>query len=513
MKKPGHRPSNSGNSKPSASLKPASPCVLVIFGIAGDLTKRLLFPAICNLGSKGLLAENFCIVGVAMEKFTTQSFRAQLKKDVQEFVTDPAAKKFALTIINRVHYISGVFTDHEVYRELKNKLKALETDDASKNCLFYFAAPPEFIATIAKGLNGAKLLTEKEPDYFRRIIVEKPFGHDLASAKILNQELLKLVAEKQIFRIDHFLGKETVQNLLAFRFSNSIFEPIWNRRYIDHVQITVSETLGVEQRGAYYEHAGALRDMVPNHLLQLLSLITMEPPVAFTANYIQNEKSKVLHSIPILTPEQVLHQAVRGQYGPGKINSKAVPGYRSEPQVNPNSSHETYVALKLFLDNWRWFHVPFYLRTGKRMPTRTSEVIIQFKLDPDILLGNSGQNIMPNLLRIKIQPDEGISLRFNAKIPGQSLEIGQVDMSFKYSDYFGVAPQTGYETILYDCMNGDHTLFEQAEMVETAWAIMQPILDVWSALTPRDFPNYAAGTWGPAESDSLLVQDGRVWTL
>jgi glucose-6-phosphate 1-dehydrogenase len=497
----------------STHQKPANPCVLVIFGIAGDLTKRLLYPAICNLGSKGLLDENFCIVGVAMEHYTTQSFQAQLSKDVQQFITDPASKKFALSLIKRVFYISGTFTDHKTYVELKNTLKSLEVKQWSKNYLFYFAAPPEFIAPIATRLNQVKLLAEKEGSYFRRIIVEKPFGHDLASAKKLNRELLTLVEEQQIFRIDHFLGKETVQNLLAFRFSNGIFEPIWNRRYIDHVQITVAETLGIEARGAYYEHAGALRDMVPNHILQLISLITMEPPVAFSADYIQNEKSKVLHSIQIFTPEQVLHQAVRGQYGPGVINAAEAPGYRTEKNVDPESKIETYVALKMLLDNWRWLNVPFYVRTGKRLPTRASEIIVQFKSEPAILFGNSGQNVMPNLLRIKIQPDEGISLRFNAKIPGQSLQLGQVDMSFKYSDYFGIEPQTGYETVLYDCMNGDHTLFERAEMVETAWSIMQPILDVWSALTPRDFPNYAAGSWGPKEAAELLQRDGREWLL
>jgi glucose-6-phosphate 1-dehydrogenase len=497
----------------SVHRKPANPCVLVIFGIAGDLTKRLLYPAICNLGSKGLLDKKFCIIGVSMEKYTTKTFRAQLTKDVKEFVTNSAARKFGLALIDRVDYISGVFDDPEVYVELKNKLKEPEIQKASQNYLFYFAAPPAFATTIAANLGKTGLLTEGKEGYFRRIIVEKPFGHDLASAKALNRKLLRVVDEQQIFRIDHFLGKETVQNLLAFRFSNGIFEPIWNRRYIDHVQITVAEVLGVEERGAYYEHAGALRDMVPNHLFQVLSLITMEPPVAFSAEYIQDEKAKVLHAIQIFTPEEVLQQAVRGQYGPGKVHSVEVPGYRSEKNVAPRSSTETYIALKLFLDNWRWLHVPFYLRTGKRMKTHASEIVIQFKSEPSILFGGSGQNVLPNLLHIKIQPDEGISLRFNAKIPGPTVQLGQVDMSFKYSDYFGIEPQTGYETVLYDCMNGDHTLFNRAEMVETGWALVQPIMDVWSALTPREFPNYAAGSWGPKEADLLLQKDGREWLL
>jgi len=482
--------------------KPATPCVLIIFGIAGDLTKRLLYPAICNLGSKGLLDENFCIVGIAMEKYTTKTFQDQLKKNITEFVTDPDAKKYGLTLANRVSYISGDFADPKVYSELKNTLKKLEAAKASKNYLFYFAAPPDFMETIATQLSQADLLSEAI-DSFRRIIVEKPFGHDLASAKILNKKLLSVVTEQQIFRIDHFLGKETVQNLLAFRFSNGIFEPIWNRRYIDHVQITVAETLGVELRGAYYEHAGALRDMVPNHLFQLLSLITMEPPISFSADYIRDEKAKALHAIPILTPEQVLQRTVRGQYE----------GYRSEKNVSPESVTETYAALKLYLDNWRWLHVPFYLRTGKCMKAHTSEIIIQFKSGPSSLFTGSENKGVPNLLRMYIQPDEGISLQFNAKIPGPSVQLGQVDMKFKYSDYFGVKPQTGYETILYDCMNGDHLLFNHADMVETEWALVQPILDVWSALSPREFPNYTKGSWGPTEADGLLEQDGRKWLL
>ncbi len=492
--------------------KPAQPCILVIFGIAGDLTKRLLYPAICNLGSDGLLAEDFRIVGVAIEPFTTTSFRHQLAKEVAEFVTDPAAKKFGLTLLDRVDYITGDFSDPQTYLKLKSQLKKLEDQKFSKNVLFYFAAPPEFMSTIASELSKADLLREDD-SCFRRIIAEKPFGYDLESAKKLNQQLLSLVNEKQIFRIDHFLGKETVQNLLAFRFFNGLFEPIWNRLYIDHVQITVAETLGVESRGVYYEHAGALRDMVPNHILQMLSLVAMEPPSAFTAGYIGDEKAKVLHAVQMLTPEQVLERAVRGQYGPGKINNIDVPAYRSEKNIAPESSTETYIALKLFLDNWRWLDVPFYVRTGKRMKMHTSEIIIQFKSGPSSLLRGSEPKIFPNLLRIYIQPDEGISLNFNAKTPGLSFQLSPVDMKFKYSDYFGVKPHTGYETILYDCMNGDHLLFSRAEMIETGWAILQPVLDVWSSLTPREFPNYAAGSWGPKESEDLLAKDGRKWLV
>ncbi|HEX4045834.1 MAG TPA: glucose-6-phosphate dehydrogenase [Gammaproteobacteria bacterium] len=493
--------------------EPVNSCILVIFGIAGDLTKRLLFPAICNLGSAGLLAENFCIVGVAKESYTSESFRQQLIKDIDEFVTDPAAKQYGLALINRVFYLSGDFSDPTVYTQLKTMLEKLAVEKASKNYLFYFAVPPEFIETITVALSKTALLTEEENNYFRRIVVEKPFGHDLISAKKLNALLLSLVNEQQIFRIDHFLGKETVQNLLVFRFSNGLFEPIWSRLYIDHVQITVAEILGVELRGNYYERAGALRDMIPNHLFQMLSLITMEPPSAFSADYIRAEKEKVLRAVQIPTPEQVLSRAVRGQYGPGKIDNQTVVGYRAEPNVAPQSSTETYVALKLLIDNWRWLHVPFYLRTGKRMPIHQSEIIIQFRSGPSALFNGSASKVMPNLLHIFIQPEEGISLRFNAKIPGPDLQLGQVNMKFKYSDYFGIKPQTGYETILYDCMKGDQLLFNHANMVETEWALVQPILDVWGALPPRDFPNYAAGTWGPNEADELLLKDGRKWLL
>jgi glucose-6-phosphate 1-dehydrogenase len=491
----------------------ATPCILVIFGISGDLTKRLLYPAICNLGSQGLLDDKFCIVGISQEPYSHETFREQLKKNVNEFIKDPAAKQFGLALTERVSYYSGDFSDPKTYNQLKDTLQALESKAGNKNVLFYFAAPPAYMSNIATELNNAGLLIEEPGNFFRRIVVEKPFGHDLDSAKKLNIQLTALIKESQIFRIDHFLGKETVQNLLAFRFSNGIFEPIWNRRYIDHIQITVAETLGVELRGSYYEHAGALRDMVANHLFQILSLITMEPPISFLADYIQDEKEKAMHAIQILTPEQVFVQAVRGQYAEGIVNNSKVLGYRSEAHVSPQSSIETFVALKLHLDNWRWLHVPFYLRTGKRLKAHTSEITIQFNSGPSTLFGGTGKNILPNLLRIYIQPEEGISLQFNAKIPGQEVRLGPVDMKFKYSDYFGVEPQTGYETILYDCMNGDHTLFNRAEMVETEWTVVQPILDVWNTLTPRDFPNYAAGSWGPIESDELLKKDGREWIL
>lgn len=493
--------------------RPADPCILVIFGIAGDLTKRLLFPAICNLGSWGFLNENFYILGISKESYNTDTFRDLLTKNIDEFISDKTVKKYALRLIKHVHYISGDFSDANVYVILKNKLAELFSHQASKNCLFYFAVSPELIETIASQLNQTDLLSENDGGYFRRIVVEKPFGHDLASAKNLNSLLLSLVPEKQIFRIDHFLGKETVQNIFSFRFSNGIIEPLWNRTYIDHIQITVAETIGVESRGDYYERAGALRDMVPNHLIQMLSLIAMEPPTSFSTENIQAEKAKVTRAIKTFTPEQVYSQVVRGQYSAGKIGDKKVLDYCSEKNVAPHSSVETYVALKLFIDNWRWLNVPIYLRTGKRMPIRSSEIIVQFKSGPSALFNTETHSALPNLLHIFIQPDEGISLRINAKIPGPEWDLGPVDMKFKYSDYFGIKPQTGYESILYDCMVGDHLLFNHVEMVEAGWAFVQPILDVWSKTTPQDFPNYAAGTYGPKEADDLLHRDCRQWLL
>jgi len=501
-----------------AARKPASPCILVIFGIAGDLTKRLLFPAICNLGSNGLLADNFFIVGVAKEPFNDESFRDYMKQNIPQFINEAEDRQFAEQLLAKIYYISGDFDDAKTYEILKNKLIDLHnTQHASTNYLFYFASPPEFMPDIAEHLSKADLLKETQNN-FRRIVVEKPFGHDVASAKALNTLLLSSMKEEQIFRIDHFLGKETVQNLLAFRFSNGLFEPIWNRLYIDNVQITVAETLGVELRGSYYEKAGTLRDMIPNHLFQMMSLIAMEPPIDFSANYISDEKVKVLHAFQPLTPDRIIKQVVRGQYGPGEINGEHYVAYRDEKNVSPTSNIETYVALKLFIDNWRWWHVPFYLRTGKRMAVHQTEIVIQFRSGPSVLFTHNNTKksspiIAPNLLRIFIQPYEGISLQFNAKIPGPTMELGKVEMTFKYSDYFGIKPKTGYEMILYDCMNGDHLLFNKADLVETSWAIVQPILDAWREQAPTDFPNYAAGSWGPKSADELLAKNGHKWLL
>ncbi len=355
-------------------------------------------------------------------------------------------------------------------------------------------------------------MTEQTNGHWRRVVIEKPFGRDLDSARALNRDIRKVLTEDQIYRIDHYLGKETVQNILVFRFSNGIFEPIWNRRYIDHVQITVAETLGVEQRGGYYDQAGALRDMVPNHILQLVTLTAMEPPVSFGADAVRDEQAKILHALQPRVPEDVLARTVRGQYGEGVVDGSVVPAYRAEANVRPDSNTETYVACKLAIDNWRWADVPFYLRTGKRMAKRVTEVAIQFRRAPFVLFRDTSVGpLSPNLLVMHIQPDEGISLRFGAKVPGPILDLGAVNMDFRYTDYFGSEPSTGYERLLYDCMIGDATLFQRADMVEAGWAVVQPVLDVWTALPARNFPNYPAGSWGPKEADDLMARDQRQW--
>src|SRR3989442_593352 len=377
--------------------------------------------------------------------------------------------------------------------------------------LYNLPTAPNCFGPIVEQLSAAGLM-EEDGQHWRRVIIEKPFGHDLESAKALNQQLLRVASEKQIYRIDHYLGKETVQNILAFRFANGIFEPIWNRRYIDHVQISVAETVGVEQRGSYYDNAGALRDMVPNHIMQLISLTAMEPPVSFQADAVRDEQAKILHAIQPHSSEDVLSRTVRGQYGDGIVDAKRVPAYRAESGVPPNSKTETFVAMKLAIDNWRWADVPFYLRTGKRLPAQNTHIVIQFRRAPFVLFRDTPvENLMPNQLVLHIQPEEGISLQFAAKVPGPVMRLGAVDMNFEYADYFGTQPSTGYERLLHDCMIGDQTLFQRADMVEAGWCVVSSVLDVWKALPPRNFPNYPAGTWGPKEAEELLERDGRHW--
>lgn len=485
----------------------AGPCVFVLFGAAGDLTKRKLIPALFNLVRAKLLPDTFAVIGVSVDDLDAESFRTQ----VSEFLPTHDGVSYDW-LRSRLFYERGDFGDPNTFVKLRDRLAEIDAEcNTEGNYLFYLATAPKFFAAIVEQLGRADL-SKQENGCWRRVVIEKPFGQDLESAKALNREIKSVLQENQIYRIDHYLGKETVQNIMVFRFDNAIFEPIWNRRYIDHVQITNAETVGVERRGAYFDNAGTLRDMVPNHVMQLLSLTAMEPPVSFQADAVRNEQAKVLHSLLPLNSEEVLQDSVRGQYGDGEIGGERVPKYRAEPGVSPESRTETFVALKLNIDNWRWAGVPFYLRTGKRLAQRHTEIAIQFKRMPFELFRNApSHKTHTNTLVIQIQPVEGISLSFGAKIPGPVLRVGSVDMSFEYSKYFGADAYTGYEVLLYDCMIGDATLFQRADMVEAGWTVIDPVLDVWKALPPRKFPNYASGTWGPAESDQLLQADNRQW--
>jgi glucose-6-phosphate 1-dehydrogenase len=492
--------------------RPGDPCTMVIFGAAGDLTRRKLVPALYNLAKQQLLSREFAVVGTSHSSMSTEDFRKWVAEDIKHYAGADADADVIEWFLRHVYYITAEFDDKNAYSQLKDFLGKVEKDHSTHgNCLFYLATAPRFFGPIVEQLSAVDLMREDDRAW-RRVIVEKPFGHDLDSARALNQQLLKVASEKQIYRIDHYLGKETVQNILAFRFANGIFEPIWNRRYIDHVQISVCETVGVEQRGSYYDHSGALRDMVPNHLMQLISLTSMEPPVSFQANAVRDEQAKILHAIQPLSGEDVLSRTVRGQYGAGVIEAERVPGYREEEDVPRDSRTETFVAMKLAIDNWRWADVPFYLRTGKRLAAQNTHIVIQFRRAPFVLFRDTPvENLMPNQLVLHIQPEEGISLQFAAKVPGPVMNLGAVDMNFEYADYFGTQPSTGYERLLHDCMIGDATLFQRADMVEAGWCAVSPILDVWKALPPRNFPNYPAGTWGPKDADELLERDGRRW--
>lgn len=490
----------------------ASPCVMVIFGATGDLTKRKLIPALLNLAQEGVLSEHFAIVGCAANDLDTDVFRKTLGEEMPRFAPDPIDLKMWDSLKERIYFVKGDFGDPEAFKRLEKQITAA---DKAHNCggnkFFYLAVAPRFFAPIVDQL-GAAGLTKEDESHWTRVIVEKPFGHDLESAKQLNCDLKKTLHEKQIYRIDHYLGKETVQNVMVFRFTNNIIEPLWSRHFVDHVQITAAETVGVEHRGGFYETAGALRDMVPNHLFQLLTMTAMEPPISFDADEVRNKQAEVLHAIQPLSPEEVLTNMVRGQYGEGNVDGERVVGYRSEPDVSHTSNTETFVALKLQIDNWRWAGVPFYLRTGKRLAMRATEIVIQFRKTPFVLFRNTAvKNVETNRLVIHIQPDEGISLSFGAKVPGAVMRLGLVNMDFDYNSYFGVEHGTGYERLLRDCMVGDATLFQRADMVEAGWNVIQPILDVWHALPPRGFPNYAAGSWGPVEAEELLERDGRQW--
>jgi glucose-6-phosphate 1-dehydrogenase len=489
--------------------KPAGPCAMVVFGATGDLTMRKLVPALYNLEKARLLPREFAVVGVAIDDMGEEEFRTKVTRflPAEDHGTD-ARERF----VRSLHYMRGDFGDAATFSKLGDMLSTMDQQNATdQNYLFYMATAPKFFSEIVQQL-GASGLSKQEDGHWRRVVIEKPFGNDLDSALALNYNIKGVLSEKQIYRIDHYLGKETVQNIMVFRFGNGIFEPIWDRRYIDHVAITNAETVGVELRGGYFDNAGTLRDMVPNHMMQLISLTAMEPPASFSADAVRDEQAKVLNAIQPLNSEDVLHQAVRGQYGEGTVLNEKVKAYRSEPGVAPESKTETFVAMKLNIDNWRWAGVPFYLRTGKRMAKRHTEINIQFKRAPFQLFRQTAvHKLQTNRLVIQIQPDEGMALGFGAKIPGAQLRLGSVEMSFEYAKYFGADPYTGYEVLLYDCMIGDATLFQRADMVEAGWSIVNPVLDVWKALPPRNFPNYRAGAWGPKESDELMERDGRRW--
>jgi len=491
---------------------PGDPCTIVIFGASGDLTKRKLLPALHNLKAFKLLPENFAVIGVAVSDSNDEMYRTQITADIKEFATRPVDDKEWEDFVKRSYYISGDFNNPDTFKHLSAKIADVQkTWSLPGNVLFYLAVAPSFFGKVVEQLDAVGLTTET-PGAWRRVIIEKPFGHDLASARELNDDLTKHIAERQIYRIDHYLGKETVQNIMVFRFGNSVFEPIWNRRYIEYVQITVAEELGVELRGGYYDHSGVVRDMVQNHILSVLSLVAMEPPSSISGDSVRNEKVKVLEAIRPMEPEEILANTVRGQYGAGIINGKHVPGYRTEANVDPHSNTETFVAMKLEVENWRWAEVPFYIRSGKRLAAHTTQIVIGFRRAPLLLFGKGIENnIMPNRLVIHVQPDEGITLDIHAKRPGPSINIANVPLDFSYSDFGELTAATGYETLLYDCMIGDTTLFHRYDSVDASWRIVNPILDIWQALKARDYPNYAAGTWGPEAADTLIEKTGHQW--
>ncbi len=489
----------------------SKPCVLTVFGGGGDLTHRKIVPAIYNLFLDGLLPRPFALVGVDRLEMNDQQFRDHLRDGVNQFSRRGATKtdqwsEFAA----RVGYLAADFNDAKAFGRLAELLAARDKEaNAPTEHVFYLATSPSLIELIARQLCQAKLMADVVR---QRLVVEKPFGRDLKSAETLNRMLTGTLEEKQIYRIDHYMGKETVQNILAFRFANSIFEPIWNRRYIDHVQITVAESVGVEHRGGYYDHSGAVRDMLQSHLLRVMTLVAMEPPVSFYPDEVRNKKVDVLRAIRPMTADEVARRAVRGQYGAGTIEAEQVIGYRQEPDVDGNSATETYAAVKLFVDNWRWQDVPFYLRTGKRLKRRVSEIVAQFRPVPHRSFPESAVPWwQPNRLTIGIQPDESIVLTFQAKRPGSVMELRPVDMRFSYREAFDVPVPEAYETLLLEVMRGDATLFMRADQVETAWAVVQPILDLWAQQPPSEFPNYESGSWGPAAADDLLAHNGRTW--
>jgi glucose-6-phosphate 1-dehydrogenase len=492
--------------------KRPDPCSFVIFGVTGDLAHRLVIPALYNLAAAELLPDQFCVVGVARNAMANDALRDSLMKGLREFATRPVEDKIAKRLLDCVTCVEADPKVPDTFDRMREKLELLETIQLSGgNRLFYMATPPDAFLPITRELGRTGLLKEEEGRW-RRLVIEKPFGTDLASAKALNADLLKIVDEHQIYRIDHYLGKETVQNILVLRFANGMFEPIWNRNHIDHVQITVDEKIGVGHRGSFYDSTGALRDMVPNHLFQLLSLAAMEPPIRFDAHSVRSEKADVLAAIQTQSEEEALRNSVRGQYLGGGINGVEVPDYRKAENVGPDSFTETYVALKLTIDNWRWAGVPFYLRTGKALGIKRTEVAIKFKQAPFAMFQCTPvDRLSQNYLVISIEPTEGITLQFNTKVPGPAIVIDGVEMKFRYKDYFKAEPSTGYETLIYDCMIGDNILFQRDDSVEAGWRAVQPFLDAWKKAGDKGLEFYKAGSEGPAGAEELLTRDGRNW--
>jgi len=489
---------------------PHEPCAVVMFGASGDLAKRKLLPALYDLAVHACLAPRFRLLGFARTEMTDDQFRTSTGEALSKKGGPGADSSKRQDFLKQLHYFPGNYNDPESYRQLAQRLDDLDREgQLGGNRLFYLATPPEVYPDVVEQLGRAGLAEPKGNGSWTRMIIEKPFGRDGASARELNARVLRVFDESQVYRIDHYLGKETVQNLLVFRFGNGIFEPLWNRNYIDHVQITAAEALGVERRAAFYESAGALRDMIQSHVLQLMSLVAMEAPATFDATSVRNEKIKILQSIRPLEAASVWKSVVRGQYGPGNLQGAAVPGYRQEPGVRPDSATETFVALKLIVDNWRWSGVPFYLRSGKRMPKPATEIAIRFKQAPHMVF--QGNSVEPNSLVLNIQPDEGISLSFGAKAPGSQMEIRPVTMDFLYRQAFGGGSREAYATLINDCIRGDATLFDRADSVEAAWGLVDPILAAWQNAAPPPFPNYPAGSQGPRAADDLAASDGRRW--
>lgn len=491
------------------------PCSIVIFGANGDLTKRKLLPALYRLTYDRRMPAGFAIVGNSRTPMSDEQFRNKMRDAIKEFLDDtPFDETLWADFAQSLFYVPGDLGDIKVYEAMSMKLEVLERERGTNgNALFYLSTQPSHYETAIDGLGTVKL---NGGNGWRRIIVEKPIGHDLASARRLNQCLSEVFDESQIYRIDHYLGKETVQNVLAFRFGNGIFEPLWNRRYVNNVQITAAESIGVEGRGAYYQEAGALRDMIQNHLLQVMSTVAMEAPPLFGADSVRDERAKVLRSVRVLKREEVPLYSVAGQYGPAQVGNETIPGFRQEEGVSPDSQMDTYSAVTIFIDNWRWAGVPFYIRTGKRLPKRVTDIAIRFNPAPHSPFARTredlGRSLRPNLLILRIQPEEGISLRFLSKHPGEGMNLRPVSMDFNYGTSFGVRSPSAYETLLVDAMVGDATLYTRQDMVEASWQVVQPILD-WRATHPQNFPNYEAGTWGPKEADQMLARQGHTWRV